>query len=75
VKGRSRAGDNARQVRQAFERWPTWIWANEEVVELAEWRPHAPAVAPLPAPRSNRRTALHPPRVDALAEPGSLWSA
>ena len=21
----------------AFERWPTWMWANEEVVELAEW--------------------------------------
>jgi erythromycin esterase-like protein len=37
VKGRRDAGDNAREVLHAFERWPTWMWANEEVVELAEW--------------------------------------
>jgi len=24
-------------VLHAFTRWPTWMWANEEVVELAEW--------------------------------------
>src|SRR5207245_990159 len=31
------SGDSARDVLHAFERWPTWMWANEEVVELAEW--------------------------------------
>jgi len=35
VKGRE--GDSARDVLHAFERWPTWMWANEEVVALAEW--------------------------------------
>src|SRR5205807_5648834 len=24
-------------VLQTFGRWPTWMWANGEVVELAEW--------------------------------------
>jgi erythromycin esterase len=24
-------------VLNAFERWPTWMWANREVVHLAEW--------------------------------------
>jgi erythromycin esterase len=37
VKGRTEAGANAREVMHEFERWPTWMWANEEVVELAEW--------------------------------------
>jgi erythromycin esterase len=37
VKGRPRGGDSARQVLHAFERWPTWMWANAEVVELTEW--------------------------------------
>jgi erythromycin esterase-like protein len=31
------AGVNAREVLHAFERWPTWMWANEEVVALVEW--------------------------------------
>src|SRR5215216_6126339 len=30
-------GRNAREVARAFERWPTWMWANEEVVGLIEW--------------------------------------
>jgi erythromycin esterase-like protein len=37
VKGRPGAGANAHEVLHEFERWPTWMWANEEVVELAEW--------------------------------------
>src|SRR5438477_149494 len=37
VKGFPDAGDSAHDVLHAFERWPTWMWANEEVVELAEW--------------------------------------
>jgi len=35
IKGR--AGGSAREVLHAFERWPTWMWANEEIVDLAEW--------------------------------------
>ncbi len=29
--------DNAYSVLHAFERWPTWMWANWEVVALTEW--------------------------------------
>ena len=31
------SGDSAREVLHAFERWPTWMWANREVAEFAEW--------------------------------------
>jgi erythromycin esterase-like protein len=31
------AGENAHSVAHAFDRWPTWMWANEEVVNLIEW--------------------------------------
>lgn len=27
----------ARSVLGAFDRWPTWMWANEEVAEFVEW--------------------------------------
>jgi len=37
VKGYDDAGTNAREVLHAFERWPTWMWANREIIELAEW--------------------------------------
>jgi erythromycin esterase-like protein len=37
VKGQPDSGADAREVLEAFDRWPTWMWANEEVVELAEW--------------------------------------
>jgi erythromycin esterase-like protein len=37
VKGYANAGQSARVVLHAFGRWPTWMWANEEVVALAEW--------------------------------------
>ncbi len=30
-------GDNARQTLQHFNRWPTWMWANTEIIRLAEW--------------------------------------
>ena len=36
VKGYDDAGTNARDVLHAFERWPTWMWANREIVELAD---------------------------------------
>ena len=31
------SGATAREVLHAFERWPTWMWANEEIVDLVEW--------------------------------------
>src|SRR4051794_40776891 len=37
AKGWDAPGSDAREVLHAFSRWPTWMWANEEVVELAEW--------------------------------------
>src|SRR5207253_9445188 len=37
VKGDENAGADAREALHAFDRWPTWMWANEEVAELAEW--------------------------------------
>jgi erythromycin esterase-like protein len=37
VKGLPDSGTDAREVLDAFVRWPTWMWANEEVVGLAAW--------------------------------------
>ncbi|MBD3919378.1 erythromycin esterase family protein [Paenibacillus sp. PR3] len=37
VKGYEDGGANARDALRDFERWPTWMWANREVIELAEW--------------------------------------
>jgi erythromycin esterase-like protein len=37
IKGYSDSGLDAREILDAFRRWPTWMWANEEVVALAEW--------------------------------------
>ena len=37
VKGYADSGPDAHSVLHAFERWPTWMWANREIVELAEW--------------------------------------
>ena len=37
VKGMADAGKDAADVLHAFERWPTWMWANREVIALAEW--------------------------------------
>jgi erythromycin esterase len=37
IKSRTDSGRNAREVLHAFERWPTWMWANREVESLAEW--------------------------------------
>lgn len=41
VKGFDKEGKSARQVLvESFNRWPTWMWANEEVAELVEWLKH-----------------------------------
>jgi erythromycin esterase len=37
VKWMRDAGASAEEVLHAFARWPTWMWANREVVELIEW--------------------------------------
>jgi erythromycin esterase-like protein len=37
VKQYKDAKSNARAVMEAFNRWPTWMWANEEVGELMDW--------------------------------------
>jgi len=37
IKGRGDDGNDARETLNAFDRWPTWMWANEEIAELAEW--------------------------------------
>jgi erythromycin esterase-like protein len=40
IKDLPNAGRTARDVAHAFERWPTWMWANDEVVTLIEWLHH-----------------------------------
>jgi erythromycin esterase-like protein len=40
VKGRAEPDRTAREVLNEFERWPTWMWANEEVAVFAEWLRH-----------------------------------
>jgi erythromycin esterase len=37
VRGFDNSGESAEAVLHAFERWPTWMWANREVVELVRW--------------------------------------
>jgi erythromycin esterase len=37
IKRYAESGLDARAVLHAFRRWPTWMWANWEVVALAEW--------------------------------------
>src|SRR4051812_17259884 len=37
IKSRADSGVSAELVLHAFARWPTWMWANREIVELAEW--------------------------------------
>ncbi|MEW6468882.1 MAG: erythromycin esterase family protein [Bacteroidota bacterium] len=37
VKGYTGSGKNATEVMKAFRRWPTWMWANWEVIAFAEW--------------------------------------
>jgi erythromycin esterase-like protein len=37
VKNLPDSGENAREVLHAFQRWPTWMCANEEIVALTQW--------------------------------------
>jgi erythromycin esterase len=33
----SKSSSNAHDVLFTFNRWPTWMWANREIVDLIEW--------------------------------------
>jgi erythromycin esterase len=37
IKWISGSGQSAYDVLYSFNRWPTWMWANREVVDLVEW--------------------------------------
>ena len=37
VKGYPDSGKSARDVLHEFKRWPTWMWANWEIVAFTEW--------------------------------------
>jgi erythromycin esterase-like protein len=37
IKGYDHIHTSARQVLTSFDRWPTWIWANEEMIDFIEW--------------------------------------
>ena len=37
VRLRPGADEDPRDVLDAFARWPTWMWANEEVVDFCRW--------------------------------------
>jgi erythromycin esterase-like protein len=37
VRLRPGAPASAREVLEGFDRWPTWMWANEDVVAFTEW--------------------------------------
>ena len=37
IKGYDEATADVRDVLKAFKRWPTWMWANEEIAEFLTW--------------------------------------
>lgn len=37
IRGNSNATTAEQALVQGFDRWPTWMWANEEIADLAEW--------------------------------------
>src|SRR5688500_6985950 len=60
VKGVPGAGESAHDVLQAFDRWPTWMWANREIVRLAEWlRGYNLGAYDDPAPPEERRVGFY----------------
>ena len=46
VRGHGDQDLDARGLLARFERWPTWMWANEEVAEFLDWLREWNAVAP-----------------------------
>ncbi|RFU61056.1 erythromycin esterase family protein [Peribacillus glennii] len=37
IKGYDTETKTAKEVLKSFNRWPTWMWANEEIAGFAEW--------------------------------------
>lgn len=37
VKGYSNSGKNMKSVLRKFKRWPTWMWANDEISSFGKW--------------------------------------
>ncbi|MCU1496506.1 MAG: erythromycin esterase-like enzyme [Acidimicrobiales bacterium] len=37
VKGRDTEHRTARELLAEFNRWPTWMWANEEIADFVDW--------------------------------------
>ncbi|MEH7416288.1 erythromycin esterase family protein [Neobacillus drentensis] len=37
IKGLSPSNKDVREVLEAFNRWPAWMWANQEIVGLVDW--------------------------------------
>ncbi len=70
VKDYEGAGASAREVLYDFDRWPTWMWANWEVVALVEWlRRHNDDLKYLPTPTP-------PPKVGFYGlDVYSLWES
>jgi erythromycin esterase-like protein len=51
VRGGDDAPDDPRVALLAFDRWPTWMWANEEVADFCRWlRAHNTARTPAARP-------------------------
>jgi erythromycin esterase-like protein len=46
VKLREGADEDPRDALDAFDRWPTWMWANDDVVEFCRWLRGVNAVRP-----------------------------
>ncbi|TWF34961.1 erythromycin esterase-like protein [Chitinophaga polysaccharea] len=47
IKNYAEEGKGAFKVLHAFNRWPTWMWANWEIVALADWLQHYNQALPL----------------------------
>ncbi|TQM78318.1 erythromycin esterase-like protein [Saccharothrix saharensis] len=54
VRGLPGAPGDPRAALAAFDRWPTWMWANEEVVDFCRWLRAHNAV-----PAAEERVAFH----------------
>src|SRR5215204_6541083 len=37
IKGYANAGKEPQEILKEFNRWPTWMWANWEIVALTAW--------------------------------------
>ncbi|MGZ4161751.1 MAG: erythromycin esterase family protein [Neobacillus sp.] len=34
IKGYDKEKEDVKEVLEAFDRWPTWLWANREIIDL-----------------------------------------